>query len=175
MFGGSGALSVSAGITFVYSLGATLPNWRWVCGVCGAIPCLVFVLMPFLPETPNWLIMKGKRAEAHEVCFSTSKEAVCSSIISIGHYVAAWRETRHRRRDKSFRKLAEKNRQRRWWCTSKELDSSRAQETLSIQAIHASNCHLRPYAIHRNLCCYFLRSQCLSSKITRTWLDLFPF
>lgn len=81
MFGGSGALSVSAGITFVYSLGATLPNWRWVCGVCGGIPILVFVLMPFLPETPNWLIMKGKRAEAHEVCFSTSKELSLKAYI----------------------------------------------------------------------------------------------
>ena len=67
MFGGSGALSVSAGITLVYTLGATLPNWRWVCVTCGAIPIAIFLLMPMLPETPNWLIMKGKRDEAYEV------------------------------------------------------------------------------------------------------------
>ena len=67
MFGGSGALTVSAGITLVYSLGATLPNWRWVCIVCGAIPVLVFALMPLLPETPNYLIMSGNRQEAYEV------------------------------------------------------------------------------------------------------------
>ena len=35
MFGGSGALSVSAGITLVFIFGAILPNWRWVCiGKC---------------------------------------------------------------------------------------------------------------------------------------------
>ena len=69
MFGGSGALSVSAGITLVYTLGATLPNWRWVCVTCGAIPVAIFLLMPMLPETPNWLIMKGKRDEAYQVNF----------------------------------------------------------------------------------------------------------
>ena len=67
MFGGSGALTVSAGITLVYTLGATLPNWRWVCAVCGCIPILIFVLMPFLPETPNWLIMKGEKEAAKAV------------------------------------------------------------------------------------------------------------
>ena len=59
MFGGSGALSVSGGITLVYIFGATLPNWRWVCVGCGIIPILVIGLMPILPETPNWLVMKG--------------------------------------------------------------------------------------------------------------------
>ena len=67
MFGGSGALSVSAGITLVYSLGATLPNWRWVCAACATIPILIVILMLILPETPNWLIMKGRRDEAYKV------------------------------------------------------------------------------------------------------------
>ena len=67
MFGGSGALTVSAGITLVYSLGATLPNWKWVCVVCGSIPIIVFVCMPFLPETPNYLIMNGEREQAFQV------------------------------------------------------------------------------------------------------------
>ena len=67
MFGASGALSVSAGITLVFVFGASLPNWRWVCVACGAIPIIVIGLMPFLPETPNWLVMKGKREDAYKV------------------------------------------------------------------------------------------------------------
>jgi hypothetical protein len=70
MFGGSGALSVSAGITLVYTLGATLPSWKWVCLACGCIPVAVFCLMPFLPETPNWLVLNGKREEAYQVNIS---------------------------------------------------------------------------------------------------------
>ena len=67
MFGGSGALSVSGGITLVYIFGATLPSWRWVCIFCGAVPVIVIFLMPILPETPNWLILQGKRDEAFKV------------------------------------------------------------------------------------------------------------
>ena len=66
MFGGSGALSVSAGITLVFVFGAILPNWRWVCIGCGVIPVLVISLMPFLPETPNYLVMTGNREEAYK-------------------------------------------------------------------------------------------------------------
>ena len=67
MFGGSGALTVSAGITLVFVLGATLPNWKWVCIACGSIPIAVFALMPLLPETPNYLIMNGEKQRAYEV------------------------------------------------------------------------------------------------------------
>ena len=71
MFGGSGALTVSVGITLVYVLGATLPNWKWVCIACGSIPIAVFALMPLLPETPNYLIMNGEKQRAYEVIKNT--------------------------------------------------------------------------------------------------------
>ena len=61
--GGSGALSVSAGITMVYVLGACL-NWRWVCLCCGLHVLVVIVAMMFMPETPNWLIIKNRRDDA---------------------------------------------------------------------------------------------------------------
>ena len=64
--GGSGALTVSAGITFVYAIGA-VTNWRVVCAICGSIPVVVAILMPFLPETPNWLVAKNKREDAYKV------------------------------------------------------------------------------------------------------------
>ena len=64
--GGSGALSVSAGITMVYILGSCM-NWRWVCLVCGLHVASIMVAMMFMPETPNWLIAKDRKDEAVKV------------------------------------------------------------------------------------------------------------
>ena len=64
--GGSGALTVSAGITLVYVVGA-VTTWRVACIICGAIPVLVAITMPFLPETPNWLIANNKKEDAYKV------------------------------------------------------------------------------------------------------------
>ena len=83
MFGASGALSVSVGITFTYCLGALLHwyslssvffhHWhqyyhqqskylssfgRLVCAACGLLPILVFLAMLGLPETPPWLVLQ---------------------------------------------------------------------------------------------------------------------
>ncbi len=66
LFGASGALTVSAGITLVYVLGATL-NWRAVCAACGALPVAIATLMLALPETPNWLAANGNATEAEKV------------------------------------------------------------------------------------------------------------
>ena len=63
---GLGPFFVSSGITFVYTLGSILP-WRWVCLVCAALPSAVIIAMPFLPETPNWLVHNGKIAQAEKV------------------------------------------------------------------------------------------------------------
>ncbi|XP_023335245.1 facilitated trehalose transporter Tret1 isoform X2 [Eurytemora carolleeae] len=65
MFGASGSVAVSLGITIVYCLGAIL-DWRFVCLVCGLLPIAVLVLMVPLPETPSWLILKGRREEAEK-------------------------------------------------------------------------------------------------------------
>ena len=47
--GGSGALSVGAGIMMVYVHGACL-NWRWVCLCCGLHVLVVIVAMMFMPR-----------------------------------------------------------------------------------------------------------------------------
>ena len=44
-----------------------MTNWRVVCAICGSIPVIVAILMPFLPETPNWLVAKNKREDAYKV------------------------------------------------------------------------------------------------------------
>ena len=66
---------MSAGITLVYVVGA-VTTWRVACIICGAIPILVAITMPFLPETPNWLIANNKKEDAYKV------KGLC--IISIG-------------------------------------------------------------------------------------------
>ena len=66
LFGASGALSVSVGITLVYCLGAVL-HWRFVCLVGGLFPVITFIAMIFLPETPPWLVINDKREEAEKV------------------------------------------------------------------------------------------------------------
>ena len=64
---------MSAGITLVYALGAAT-NWRNVCAICGSIPVLVAIAMPFLPETPNWLVTKNKKAHAYKVIHLNTKK-----------------------------------------------------------------------------------------------------
>ena len=66
MFGASGALSVSVGITLVYCAGAAL-HWRLVCLLAGLFPLVTFLAMIFLPETPPWLVINDKREEAERV------------------------------------------------------------------------------------------------------------
>ena len=66
LFGASGALSVSVGITLVYCLGAVL-HWRFVCLVGGLFPIITFIAMMFLPETPPWLVINDKKDEAEKV------------------------------------------------------------------------------------------------------------
>ena len=59
-------MTVSAGITFVYIIGA-VATWRIACIVCGCIPIIVSIAMPFLPETPNWLVANNKMEDAYKV------------------------------------------------------------------------------------------------------------
>ena len=78
--GGSGALTVSAGITLVYVVGA-FTTWRVACIICGAIPILVAITMPFLPETPNWLIANNKKEDAYKVNGLCIKNLMSSFVI----------------------------------------------------------------------------------------------
>ena len=69
---------MSAGITLVYSLGATL-HWSSVCLVCGAIPVAIAACMTLLPETPNWLANNGRQREALEASMRGGA-AACLSV-----------------------------------------------------------------------------------------------
>lgn len=59
----------TAGIdsNWVTSLGLDKWNWRWMLGV-EAIPALLYFLcLSLVPESPRWLMMKGRAKEAHQI------------------------------------------------------------------------------------------------------------
>ncbi|WCJ32848.1 tonoplast monosaccharide transporter2 [Euphorbia peplus] len=63
-FMGSGGMFLSYGMVFAMSL-TDLPNWRLMLGVL-AIPSLgyIFLTIFYLPESPRWLVSKGRMDEA---------------------------------------------------------------------------------------------------------------
>ncbi|XP_017283267.1 solute carrier family 2, facilitated glucose transporter member 8 [Kryptolebias marmoratus] len=56
-------LMVVLGIMGVY-LGGLFMDWRWLAICCSIPPTLLMVSMCFMPETPRYLLSKGKRREA---------------------------------------------------------------------------------------------------------------
>lgn len=66
-FSGSGGMFLSYCMVFGMSLMAS-PSWRLMLGVL-SIPSLIYVVLTifFLPESPRWLVSKGKMLEAKHV------------------------------------------------------------------------------------------------------------
>lgn len=42
-------------------------NWRWMLGVMGVPALLFFATLLFIPESPRWLVQKGKKEEAFKI------------------------------------------------------------------------------------------------------------
>ncbi|XP_050695630.1 facilitated trehalose transporter Tret1-like isoform X2 [Eriocheir sinensis] len=57
------SLFISLGILFSYTAGAFLP-WRYSCYVCAAPPVLTAFVVFAVPESPYWLMLKGRKNEA---------------------------------------------------------------------------------------------------------------
>ncbi|XP_020530346.1 probable polyol transporter 6 [Amborella trichopoda] len=66
------------GILFGYisnNVLAPLPrsyNWRVMLGLSALPALIIFVLLIFIPETPRWLVMRGRQGEARKVLLMTS-------------------------------------------------------------------------------------------------------
>ncbi|XP_029019216.1 solute carrier family 2, facilitated glucose transporter member 8 [Betta splendens] len=58
-------LMVVIGIMGAY-LGGLFLDWRWLAICCSISPTLLLVCMCFMPETPRFLLSKGRRQEAKE-------------------------------------------------------------------------------------------------------------
>ncbi|XP_037536112.1 solute carrier family 2, facilitated glucose transporter member 8 [Nematolebias whitei] len=66
MLGSCVQLMVVTGIMGVYLAGLFM-DWRWLAICCSIPPTLLMVSMCFMPETPRYLLSKGKRREAENV------------------------------------------------------------------------------------------------------------
>ena len=63
-FVATGSLLLHVGSLFVNVLGAFLP-WKSVAVICAVLPLINLITLFFIPESPVWLLSKGKTALAH--------------------------------------------------------------------------------------------------------------
>lgn len=62
--GGTYSTLNAVGYSLTLLLGAVLPSWRLALLILGAIHLPILVLIFFVPESPTWLIRKGRTEEA---------------------------------------------------------------------------------------------------------------
>lgn len=62
-------LAITVGILFAYLINlafAGIHGWRWMF-LCGIVPAVaLFIGMLFLPDSPRWLVLKGRQGEAEQ-------------------------------------------------------------------------------------------------------------
>jgi SP family arabinose:H+ symporter-like MFS transporter len=58
-----------------FLLGIEHDNWRWMLGVQSVPATLYFVLLLLVPESPRWLLLRGRDAEALQVLTRVSGDA----------------------------------------------------------------------------------------------------
>lgn len=65
LLGSCHQLAVTIGILLAYCFGAFLP-WNWLAVVMSAVPLIMMAAMVLMPETPRWLLSKGRKEDADE-------------------------------------------------------------------------------------------------------------
>lgn len=65
LFLGAVTLAVSLGILLAHLFG-TLLTWQMTAVLCGLFPFVSYIIITFVPESPSWLIAKGRIQEASE-------------------------------------------------------------------------------------------------------------
>jgi MFS transporter, SP family, galactose:H+ symporter len=92
-------LAITAGIFLAYLINlafAGLEGWRWMF-LCGIVPALaLWVGMLFLPDSPRWLVLRGRTSEAGEALEALGEPDSQARIKeiqgSISHTSGSWRE-----------------------------------------------------------------------------------
>lgn len=82
---GLNQLMISSGILLAYLVNLALgpfEAWRWMFGLAAIPAALLMVGVYFQPESPRWLIKKGREAEARHVLQGSRDEATTESEIS---------------------------------------------------------------------------------------------
>jgi len=66
---------VAAGIAFLVTgaVGAT-PGWRYLLAISAAPGIVIFLVRRYIPESPRYLVLQGRRSEAREVLRSVAAE-----------------------------------------------------------------------------------------------------
>ncbi|XP_062532565.1 facilitated trehalose transporter Tret1-like isoform X1 [Bombyx mori] len=60
------SLGMAFGIIFAHVVG-TFTSWQWTAVICAVFPILSIVLLVFIPESPTWLISRGRIEEGVKV------------------------------------------------------------------------------------------------------------
>ncbi|MDE3059298.1 MAG: sugar porter family MFS transporter, partial [Bacteroidota bacterium] len=65
-------------------------NWRWMLGVMGAPALLFFATLLFIPESPRWLVQKGKKEEAFSILERINgSEIATAELQAVEHSIAS--------------------------------------------------------------------------------------
>jgi sugar porter (SP) family MFS transporter len=83
-------LAITVGILIAYLVNAVFApvgDWRWPLGLAFVPALVLFVGMYFLPETPRWLVSKGREEEARRVLGRTRAEGEIEGEIEEIHRV----------------------------------------------------------------------------------------
>jgi sugar porter (SP) family MFS transporter len=94
---GSFQLNIVAGIFIAYLtnflfVGVGDNSWRWMLGIM-VIPALAFlILLRYIPESPRWLILNNRDAEAVPVMEKLGEQNVSATIQAIRNSVAEHKE-----------------------------------------------------------------------------------
>ena len=70
-------LMITVGILLAFIVNALLANseaWRWMLGLAVAPSVILFIGMYFMPETPRWLVSRGREDEARDVLMRSRSE-----------------------------------------------------------------------------------------------------
>jgi sugar porter (SP) family MFS transporter len=70
-------LMITVGILLAFIVNALLANseaWRWMLGLAVIPSVVLFIGMYFMPETPRWLVSRGREDEARDVLMRSRSE-----------------------------------------------------------------------------------------------------